>query len=272
MCLRVRLRLLTAGLLLLRAAGGTAEEAAAAAVAAKEGGGGGGGGAGGEEGASVGIGGVNGRRPADRKRQSSLSVVTGAEDAEEAAKLSRQARLKLLRRACGTLEELDDLEESLRRSSSSSSRTSGGVKRGPGVSVVADGMHEAEGDRSLRANLAGVCVSIMEEMTVPRGYLGAESTSGVAGEHVEWGGQRDVGGMAYEVGRIVREEKVRPWMYGSRLFYFSFLSFPSLSNLNNSVGELSATDIPTFRLHPPKLLRTPFPEHQTPTANKTHCC
>ena len=222
LCLRVRLRLLTAGLLLLRAAGGTAEEAAAAAAASQEGGGGGGElsvglnvsrGGGGGSGGGGGGGSVN----ASGRRRSSGPAAT--EDAEDAGKLSRLARVKLLRRACGTLAELDALEEALRGHRGSGDGGGGrgggrwGAKKGrsgTGVSTFADGGVEAEGDRTLRANLAGTCVSIMEEMTIPRGYMGGVGSVGGAGRSGgDWEFERCAGGMAYEVERIVEEEKVR---------------------------------------------------------------
>ena len=225
LCLRVRLRLLTAGLLLLRAAGGTAEEAAAAAAASKEGGVGGGG----MLSVSVAGGGGGGGRGGRRRSSVSGTTVSGAavaaaaavaEDAEDAGKLSRQARVKLFRRACGTLEELDVLEEALRghRGSSGGGGTSGGGggggrwgakkgRSGNGVSTFGNGGVEAEGDRILRANLAGTCVSIVEEMTVPRGYMGG--VGAVGGAEAGWEFARGAGGMAYEVERIVEEEKVR---------------------------------------------------------------
>lgn len=74
-----------------------------------------------------------------------------------------------------------------------------------------DGVVEAEGDRTLRANLAGVCVAIMEEMTLPRGW--AMGGVGDGGNGEQGGGERGkpcgVDVMAMEVDRIVREEKVR---------------------------------------------------------------
>lgn len=203
----MRLRLLTAGLLLLRAAGGTAEDAATAAAAAREGGGGGGGSGGG--GASVDGGGGFGA-----ESKASAAAATDKDDSEEMAekKLSLQARLKLLRRASGTLAELEALEESLRARGGDGSGVERGRgardKRRPGLSISSDGMLEAEGDRTLRANLAGVCVAIVEEMTVPRGYLGGDAVCAGGG-----GGERRLarggGDMAYAVEGIVREEKVR---------------------------------------------------------------
>ena len=225
LCLRVRLRLLTAGLLLLRAAGGTAEEAAAAAAAAKEGGGVGGGGLG----TSSSSGPAGGRSYNTRSSSSSSSSVgrgqqgAGGEESSEgsarlSARLSRQARLKLLRRACGTLRELDALEEALyarRRSggggSGSGIRSRGG-KRGPGASLGdGDGGLEGEGDRVLRAHIVETCVSIIEEMFIPRAYMAA----GGGVEGAEWQGEEEggvgggIGPMGPEVERIVREEKVR---------------------------------------------------------------
>ncbi|CAM9533919.1 unnamed protein product, partial [Laminaria digitata] len=193
LCLRVRLRLLTAGLLLLRAAGGTAEEAAAAAGAAKEGGvGGGGGGVMLSVNVSSGAGGGAG-------------AAAGGGDAEDAGRLSQQARIKLLRRASGTLAELDVLEETLRGHRGGGNRG----RSGNGFSTFSDGGVEAEGDRTLRANLAGTCVSIMEEMTVPRGYMGGVGAGAAGGGGAGWEFARGAGGMAYEVERIVEEEKVR---------------------------------------------------------------
>ncbi|CAM9317779.1 unnamed protein product, partial [Ectocarpus sp. 13 AM-2016] len=201
LCLRVRLRLLTAGLLLLRAAGGTAEEAAAAAAAAKEGG------AGASvigDGSVTGGAGAGGRSYGTRERRSSATgggTATGEGLPEEASRLSRQARIKLLRRACGTLKELDVLEEDLK------ARRGGGGKRGPGAAAsLAGGALEAEGDRTLRAHIVETCVSIMEEMTIPRAYM-------MAGGHEEgekWKRERETAVMAAEVERIVREEKVIP--------------------------------------------------------------
>ncbi|CAN0534695.1 unnamed protein product, partial [Ectocarpus sp. 12 AP-2014] len=185
LCLRVRLRLLTAGLLLLRAAGGTAEEAAAAAAAAKEGGAG-----------------AGGRSYGTRERRSSGTgggTAAGEDFPEEASRLSRQARIKLLRRACGTLKELDVLEEDLK------ARRGGGGKRGPGAAAsLPGGALETEGDRTLRAHIVETCVSIMEEMTIPRAYMMA----GGHEEGEEWKRERETAVMAAEVERIVREEKV----------------------------------------------------------------
>lgn len=205
LCLRVRLRLLTAGLLLLRAAGGTAEEAAAAAAAAKEGG---------ETMGSTGGSTYNTNNGKPSPPSSAMSSGTGhtasltgnatQEELEETAKLSQHARLKLLRRACSTLAELDALEESLVRKRGG---TNGTHKRGPGVSLNLEGMLEGEADRTLRANLAGTCVSIMEEMTVPRDYKAADMAVSGGGQGRKH--ERDVGGMAHEVERVVREEKVR---------------------------------------------------------------
>lgn len=214
LCLRVRLRLLTAGLLLLRAAGGTAEEAAASAAAAKEGGsvgvGGNGGGFGGSSSTPAG-----GGRSYNTRCSSSSGA--GVEESQEgSARLSRQARLKLLRRACGTLRELDALEESLNARQRRSSGGSGGSrrgKRGPGASLGdGDGGLEAEEDHAVRAHIVETCVSIIEEMFIPRAYMAA----GGGAEGAEWPSEGEgglggggIGPMGPEVERIVREEKVR---------------------------------------------------------------
>lgn len=214
LCLRVRLRLLTAGLLLLRAAGGTAEEAAAAAAAAREGGAG-----------ASGFGGASSAPGGGRSynTRSAGGPGGGAEEHLEAsARLSRQARLKLLRRACGTLRELDALEESLGRNNArrsgggGSGRSRGGGKRGPGASLGdgdGGGGLEADGDRALRAHILETCVSIIEEMFVPRAYMAGGGGGGAEG--AEWqdeeggGTGGGMGPMGPEVERIVREEKVR---------------------------------------------------------------
>lgn len=273
LCLRVRLRLLTAGLVLLRAAGETAEGAAATQAAAKEG-----------RTGTMGTGDLStslsisnttnggGKRRFSRNHRNPHSSSTNTNSSrssensraqfEQHVKMSIRARLKLLRAACGTLQELDALEAALRNnhknsdthnqrnpprgglgdgrsghdphgsSSSSSSSTApansthhdirgvpglatgaGGAKskrRLGGISMH-DGVVEAEGDRTLRANLAGVCVAIMEEMTLPRGW--AMGGVGDGGNGEQGGGERGkpcgVDVMAMEVDRIVREEKVR---------------------------------------------------------------
>lgn len=222
----MRLRLLTAGLLLLRAAGGTAEEAAAAAAAAKEGGsvdggGGGGGGSFGGVSSSSGFSGGGGGGRSYNTRSSSSGAggqAAAEENSEESLRLSRQARLKLLRRACGTLRELDALEESLKARRSGNGGGGGGSggsgsragKRGPGASL-ADGSLEADGDRALRAHIVETCVSIMEEMFIPRAYMAAGGGVGGGADGADWQGEDRVaggGGMGPEVERIVREEKV----------------------------------------------------------------
>ncbi|CAM9110574.1 unnamed protein product [Scytosiphon promiscuus] len=140
------------------------------------------------------------------ERRSSSTAGGGEEYAEESTRLSREARLKLLRRACGTLRELDFLEEALKGGGSGSSRRG---KRGPGASMLPDlGSLEAEGDRTLRAHIVEACVSIMEEMTIPRAYMAGGTVAAADGG--EWQSEREAGVMASEVERIVREEKVIP--------------------------------------------------------------
>ncbi|CAM9965320.1 unnamed protein product, partial [Sphacelaria rigidula] len=225
LCLRVRLRLLTAGLVLLRAAGQTAEEVVAAQAAAKEG--------------RTGTinttdlnRSINGSKSNDGSgagRFSSQGRRNGHTNSraksEHDAKMSVRARLQLLRAACGTLQELDALEDALR---TSTQRTRGhGGKRGTG-SWMRDGVVEAEGDRTLRANLASVCVSIMEEMTLPRGRWGFDEGEEAGGENE--GSRGFVHVMEREVERIVREEKVIPRLLSraARASRLACASYPGL--------------------------------------------
>lgn len=230
--------------MLLRAAGQTAEEVVAAQAAAKEG----------RTGTinttdlNRSINSSNSNDGSGAGRFSSYSRrdshTSSRSKSEHHAKMSVHARLQLLRAACGTLQELDALEDALRTStqrthghaadsgggsgknqdtwSSFTTRTTPngdtagpardygprrrGGKRDHG-SLMRDGVVEAEGDRALRANLACVCVSIMEEMTLPRGGWGADEGEEGGGESVRSRGYVHV--MEREVERIVREEKVR---------------------------------------------------------------
>lgn len=151
----MRLRLLTAGLLLLRAAGGTAEHAAASAASAREGG----------DGTSVEANdGIDGDCLAKGKE------TRGAGNEQMSPRTSRQARLMLFSRACATLEELDVLEEAYDKFRGKRYHYRA-AKRGPGVSLHPNDLVEVPGDKAMRANLTCVCLSIMQEMTVPRGYL-----------------------------------------------------------------------------------------------------
>ena len=146
----------------------------------------------------------------------SNSAAAGA-SCEGSLTASDLARLKLLRRACGTLAELDALEEAGRgdgrgagtkdhRRRSYSHRE---AKRGPGVSLLGDGVLEVEGDRALCAHLACVCVSIMQEMTVPRSYLRRNASKDDEQGNGERKHESSAFGMEVEVERIVREEKVQ---------------------------------------------------------------
>lgn len=198
LCLRVRLRLLTAGLLLLRAAGGTAEHAAASVASAREGG----------DGTSIEAGDIGGDCLTKGKE------TRGAAGNEKMSpRTSRQARLMLLSRACATLEELDALEKAYDKFRGKRYHHRA-AKRGPGVSLHPNDLVEVPGDKAMRANLACVCLSIMLEMTVPRGYL--RRWRHEASDDHRPDGDRDIGlgaaMMELEMESIVREQKVgREW-------------------------------------------------------------
>lgn len=225
LCLRVRLRLLTAGLVLLRAAGETAAEEAVTAAAAREEGRDGNG-----NGIGIGIG-VGARGGVDSRREA------GVAGSMEQHKMSMRSRVILLRGACRTLEELDALREALRARKSrdaaagggpygrggvaaadGANGTSNGRKRGPGA-WMRDGVLEQEGDRALCVSLVSVCVSIVEEMTVTKGYV---LVDGGEGPEVHDARRPTVIGMSMEVERIVREEKVRAACLGGSLAVMSW--------------------------------------------------
>lgn len=223
--------------MLLRAAGATAEEAAASQAAAKE------------EGCSGTMDtDLNNHRPASSRFTYNNRSGSGSGNSRDQARsaqlamMSVRARLILLRGACGTLQELDVLEEASGIRSISNKRQSaaggdgGGAKQrmtlsgnaagfgsrmGRGNCVAGVSGHEEmfdspEGDGALRANLAVVCVSIVEEMTMPWGVVGGGDGCG-AGEESDGKTSGVVDVMAKELERIIREEKV-----GFYLFFVDF--------------------------------------------------
>lgn len=199
LCLRVRLRLLTAGLLLLRAAGGTVEHAAASAASAREGG----------DGSSIEADGIGGDCLAKGKE------TREAGNEQMSLRTSREARLMLLSRACATLEELDALEKAYDKFRGKRYHHRA-AKRGPGVSLHPNDLVEVPGDKAMRANLTCVCLSIMQEMTVPRGYLRRWRHDD--SDYHQPDGDRDTGlgvsMMELEMENIVGEQKVcvsRSW-------------------------------------------------------------
>lgn len=211
LCLRIRLRLLTAGLVLLRAAGDTAEKEAIAAAAAREG----------RSSNNGAIGSGRTGNAFETRRDRDVGT------AEQQVVVSIRSRLELLRGACATLAELDSVEEAMRASHKKRAKanSSGGMgirEQSPfghhagrlrgvqGKRVLGDHGHgvtiEGDRDRALRANLAAVCVSIMHEMIVTKGHLGGEHESGPAADIIS----RPLDSMCQDIERIIREEKVRP--------------------------------------------------------------